>query len=861
MMLLEREGQLADLHQALDHASDGSGALILVGGEAGAGKTSLVRAFVASLNDSSLVIGGACDPLTTPRPLGPLHDFAADPNSGLSDLDFDESTSFQLFEMVLDRLRNTIRPIVMVVEDVHWADDATLDFLRFMGRRIGDSKAIVVCTYRDDEVGPDHPLRPVLGQLIPLPTTARVLVPPLTITAVRALAAGHEVDPEALLALTDGNAFYVTEVLAAGHSVPESVQEAVLARVARLGERPRRVVEAVSIAPRSLDIEHATALVGGTVEHVDAALGAGVLIGDGRLLRFRHELARSAVEDSIPPARRLGLHVGMLALLDEDSDPDLARMAHHAVQAGDGERIAQYAPMAAREASRRGAHREAISFLEAAIVELDRTGRTKPAAALRIDLGIEYRTIDRAREAVPAVERAVTFYRDQGQTAELGMALVELCRTRWRLNDPDKGMSALEEALALPFDASTRHVEAEAYYQLAYLHMLGRRGSAGREALAHTRKSAAGEELADLMWRIGMLDGTLDIVLADTEIGIEKLTRSISSARSANDPSKVAIALMMLGSGGGEARAYRRASQALEEAIEHGTAHDEDYHVAYCRSWLARIAHEQGRWDDAVHQAELVGATVSSNEGIAYMTAMSALGRVRVRRGDPGGLRLLNELTNTGDHHELQHIWNAICGRAEHFWLIGQPEGGHDLLIPAYERALQTDSEWARGEIGFWMWRTGTIVGPPDGAAEPFHLQMAGDWQASATLWHEIGCPYEEGMALADGDRDAKLQALAIFDSLGARPESDRLRAELRQAGVESIPRGPARSTRANPAGLTNRQVEVIELMAQGMSNAEIAEKLFISRKTVEHHVSAILTKLGAGSRTKAMATFERIAN
>jgi ATP/maltotriose-dependent transcriptional regulator MalT len=319
------------------------------------------------------------------------------------------------------------------------------------------------------------------------------------------------------------------------------------------------------------------------------------------------------------------------------------------------------------------------------------------------------------------------------------------------------------------------------------------------------------------------------------------------------NPRFVALGLSMLGSGGGEARIYEAAMPALERGVEQGLATDEDYSVAYNRSWLARIAFEQGRWDDAVTYADLVERTTQQREGIALITAMSALGRVRVRRGDPGGLGLLEELTELARDHELQHGWNAICGRAEHFWLTKDSATGLDELEPAYRRALDTDSRWARGEIGFWMWRVGAIDSPPDGAAGPFALQMAGDWSAAARAWREIGCPYEEALALADGPEGAKLEALDILDRLDARPMADRVRQQLRDLGVESIPRGPTRETLSNPAGLTTRQLEVLRLIAEGRSNERIAEELFISKKTVEHHVSAIYGKLGVSTRPEAM--------
>ena len=179
---------------------------MLVAGEAGSGKTTLIEAMVEQLDGSTSVITGACDPLSTPRPLGPLRDFAADPASGLADLELGDRDAASLFAEVLRRLQDATRPTVMIVEDVHWADEATLDFLRFMGRRVRHSQAVIVCTYRDDELGADHPLRIVLGQLAALATTHRLDVPPLSVDAVAQLAGVTAIEAVDLHDRTEGNA-------------------------------------------------------------------------------------------------------------------------------------------------------------------------------------------------------------------------------------------------------------------------------------------------------------------------------------------------------------------------------------------------------------------------------------------------------------------------------------------------------------------------------------------------------------------------------------------------------------------------------------------------------------------------------
>ncbi len=852
-MLLEREDLLDALAQQLAEAANGDGSMVLVAGEAGAGKTSLVRSFAEALDDSILVIRGACDPLTTPRPLSPLYDFAADPDAGLRDLADEGVDAAMAFQEVLGRLRNSIRPIVMVIEDIHWADEGTLDFLRFLGRRVEDSKAMVVCTYRDDEVGADHPLRPVLGQLIPLESTHRLTVPALTIEAVRTLAAGHDIDARDLLEMTDGNAFYVTEVLATGDNRPQSVQEAVLSRVARLDAASRRVVEAVSIAPRSLDVTSAAHLATSAPSDVDRALAAGVITSEGLHLRFRHELARSAVEDSLPPARRFSLHSQMLDLLESSQSPDLARLAHHAIQAEEPAKIVEYAPLAARAAQKRGAHKEAVSFFEASLDHSELIDDHEEAA-LRVALAGELGTVDRRLDALRNLDMAVDFYRSSGEEDLLAATLVPSTSARWAFEDSERFRRRLNEALEILQGREPSPDLARAYLTSAYQYMLARKGQLATMDLERAKRAAEAAGTDEHDWMLRMLEGTVTLVVGDADQGIQILNDVREDAESNGHTDDEVLSQMMLGSGGGEIRRYDVSIPALEAGVRHGLDADQDYLAAYSRSWLARVAFEQGRWDDAVEYARLVERDSPHRRGIAILTGLTIQGRVRVRRGDPGGLELLDEMVELSRSHELQHSWNSICGRAEHYWLSGQPQTGVDELAPAYNRALETDSEWARGEIGFWMWRCGAIALPPDGAALPFALQMSGDWRRAADVWRKMGCPYEVGMALADGDTDAMIDAVAIFDSLGALPMAKRTRVALREAGADTIPRGPIKSTRANPGGLTDRQMDVLELVREGKTNTEIAEELFLSKKTVEHHVSAILAKLGVANRTEAVA-------
>jgi DNA-binding CsgD family transcriptional regulator/tetratricopeptide (TPR) repeat protein len=852
--LLERDQLLAELEELLDVARTGSGSLALVAGEAGAGKTSLVRSLEERAGERVLMLKGQCDPLVTPRPLSPLYDMATEPESGLSALLAGDTPPIEIFDSLLGRLRGALRPVLIVVEDVHWADVATLDFLRFIGRRVEQSKGVVVCTYRDDEIGPDHPLRIVLGQLGPLPSTHRLSIPSLSETAVAQLIGERPLDAQNLHRLTGGNAFFVTEVIAGGGDLPLSVKDAVLARASRLSAGARRVVEAVSIAPRSLEIDRVRLLAGSGVDQVDEAVASGVLIAEGDALRFRHELARAAVEESMPPARRLELHRLMLTLLEEEDPPDFARLAHHAVRSGSGASVAKYAPEAAGEASKRGSHREAVALFKAALQHHDLLGEERTAEIRRL-FSAELGVIDDLAESLKQAELAADYHRRAQQPVTLALALARVAGARWRLNDSPGAWAAVDEAISILEPLGAGRELAYSLYLSSHHHMLARRLDESMSVIQKARAIAEEAGSDDVLWMADMMIGTIDIVLGDAAQGASNLWEAKRRAEADSDANAVNIALSMLGSGGGEARLYEHAIRALDEGIDQGLRHDHDYGVSYMRAWHARIAFEQGRWDDAATYAELVDRTTSDRTGIAVVTARGALGRVRVRRGDPGGPELLEPILAVQDAHELQHVWSPIAGLAEHHWLTGHAEKMAEVLARGYRKALKTDSRWARGELGFWMWKAGVIDRAPERAAEPFALHMAGHWRQAAEAWKEIGCPYEVGLALAEGDHEGVLEAVTIFDSLGARPAAGMARARLRELGVDRIPRGPSAETRANPAGLTARQLEVLELMESGLSNAEIADRLFVSKKTVEHHVSAIFSKLGVTTRAKAIAT------
>jgi DNA-binding CsgD family transcriptional regulator/tetratricopeptide (TPR) repeat protein len=848
--LVERNEPLSALSTWLREAADGAGRLVLVSGEAGVGKTSLVRAFCDLHENDARVWWGACDALSTPRPLGPLYDIARVARGRCATLMDGDVSRHERFAGFLDAVAWPLQPTITVFEDVHWADEATRDLLVFVARRIADVNALVVVTFRDDEVGPEHPLRQVLGHLATLPAVERVLLAPLSAAAVEELAAGRA-DARQVHRVTGGNPFFVTEVLASGDGlVPPTVADAVSARAARLSDAARQVLEVAAVVPDRVEVELLQQVSEQDVWVVEEGLTSGVLVPAGTgWVRFRHELARLALEASIPQPRRPALHGQVLDWLRECAGVAAARLAFHADEAGDGMAVLEHAPIAAAHAARLGAHREAARLYERA---LQHAHRLDPAD--RADLLVHY-----AREAMPigdqeaslaAIEQALAIREDLGDVEEIALLESRRAALYNNLSRADDAWRCTNRALALVRSRRPSASKAEVLWRASHQSMSRRECRVAVELA--TAAIEVSDGLGDAEARAFALNalGVARLFIAP-EQAEGPMLEALELAREHGNERLVGQVYMNLGSGGGEVRRYAATERWLREGIAWHDGHDMDLGRGYLVAWLARSLFEQGRWSEA---AALLPEVAASTVPMTRVTARNVLARLRIRRGESGGEEPLADVWRLiADQGMMQWQWPVAASRAEAAWLAGRIGEIPGLVQPVYEQALGRDQAWAIGELGFWLWRAGQLQESPEGAAEPFALQIGGEWRAAAAAWEQIGCPYEVAVALADGDDPPELKrALRILGELGAAPMADRVAARLRKMGVHELPRRPSRVTVDNPGGLTTRQLEVLALLVDGRTNAQIAAALHISPKTAGHHVSAILQRLDVADRREA---------
>lgn len=878
---LEREDALAALQQRLDDARRGAGHVVLVVGEAGAGKTTLLREFARRQASGVRFVWGWCEHLFTPRPLGPLVDMA--PHLGseaqavlarLGAQDGAVPSMHRLFSAIADELRRDASPRVLLVEDLHWADRGTLDFVKFLARRIDGMCTLLLVTFRDDELTAGHPLHQVLGEL-PVDATTRISPAPLTEAAVAQLVAARSraadgpsgvaaVDARRVHRLTRGNPFFVTEVLIAGHEavMPQSVTAAVLARAARLDPDERRAFEWVSVVPGGAELELLDAAMSAAERAgLDRCVNLGLLQFERSHVTFRHELARRAAEGAIAPATLRAMHARVLAWMQVHRADDAARLAYHAAAIGDARLVLQTAPAAARAAARLGAHAEAADHWSRAIAFAEHADDDERAALHEqwtYECGIAGR-IDRT--VVEACRHAIEIRRRQGRVESLGRNLYWLGRMLWYLGDGDAAAATADEAVRTLESRPRTHEYCLALCLRAQTLMLREQPheaiAVGERAVALAEMLDAKDSLAHALNTIGAARA----MLAD-DGAHAWLERSLAISLSNDFHEQAARAYTNGAWSAIETRDYARAERLAREGIAYDTEHDLDSWTPYLAGLHAGLLLTLGRIGDAVATATDVLARPRLTP-LVRLPALSALGRACVLLGDARALPLLEEARSLAEplREPMRVVKPVLLPLVEYHWLRDDIDAARDVLDAAGRWAVA--SPWERGEVAVWRRRLepGARVDDESAYAPPYRFELAGDLEAAAREWRRLPAPIDEALmwiACASADPAALNRAIALAEAAGAPTIAHRARALARHQGTRGVKRGAYAGSRGNPFGLTRREVQILGLVQQGLANKAIARELALSLRTIEHHLSAMYAKLGAANRVDALRIWQQ---
>ena len=841
MELLEREAALAALTEAREAAARGDGRVVVVIGEPGIGKTSLVTHFLAGHGDGGRVLLGACDDLSIPRPLGAIHDLAGTLTPALEETLAAGASPHAIHRLLLDELALPPHPTVLVLEDVHWADEATLDVITLLARRIGSLPVLLLLTCRDGEAPAGHPVHATVSA-----TSVVLALEPLSESAVASLS-GDGAD--AVYAATGGNPFYVTELLASrtGEELPRSITNAVRGRVSRLSDEERRLVELVSVVPNRVATSVLDAVLPEWPPAAEEPERRALLEVHPRYVRFRHELARNAIRSSIPIAGRRRLHAEILAaLLAAEADP--ADIVHHAEAAGAENVVADYALVAARRAAALGSNREAYSHYRRASVFLDRLPAPERAAALE-ELASAAYAVYRLEEAFDAIKRSIAEWNALGEGAAVGRCTQTLSRLYWHAGDGDAARAKALEAIEILEPLGETVELAQAYSGLAQLKNLAEYND---QALAWGERALElATKLGDERTRAHVLVNIASVRLDVDHRQVAPLLEAHAFADEVGEKHEATRALGNLGyalmSWAQPEPAVRYARQALAYA-EQNEVYSLASYIAVTLAWLQLRA---GEWDEA---ERVTRAELEKSVSVAQLVARTVLAELAVRRGDPdAGERLADLAAQAVRASEPQRL--APLVELETEWSLTT---GAELPIERLELLLDEARPpgaligWGATRVAAWAAVAGIPVELDPPRSEPHASMLRQDWLGAADAFGEVGWSYDRALMLSLlDDADSLHEAIGIARSLGAAPLTHRVAERMRELEMR-VPQGPRESTRENPAGLTARQLEVLSLLAEGLTNAEIADRLVVSPRTAEHHVAAVLTKLGAPSRRDA---------
>src|SRR5580692_5664871 len=741
--LLERKTALDALAELAGQARSGEGQLVLLEGEAGVGKSSLLEQFTHDLPGSRL-LPGACDGMFTPRPLGPLFDIAQQVHGRLYSLCRADASREQLFDALLTELCEPGPLPVVVIEDVHWADEATLDLLAFLARRIREIAVLLMVSYRNDELADTHPLRIALGDLAVQRCARRLRLAPLSAQAVRILSAGRGVDPAELHRVTGGNPFYIRAVLEAGlGEVPGSARDVVLARAAPLEPKARETLEAAALIGATVDERLLRHVVAGPA--LAEVISSGLMAGQP-LLRFRHEIARQAIEQAVLPARRRELHARILQGLRDLGCDDDARLAFHAEEAGDGPAALEHAALAGRRARTMASHREAARQFERALRFADGEGPASLAARW-IELATELSMIDRWPDAEAAYTRALENWRAAGDLLGEGDTLRRMTGALWRLCRGDQILAAAQAAVAILEPLGPTEELAAAYNSLAAFQIdtepldivvpLAQRAQelAVRFGVPAVQSRAATTE-AQALWSAGgdwepVLRRALSIAL---ENGLE------------NEAGFAYTNLHELHCGN---RDYAQADPYFHDGVAYCEDHDLGTYHTCLRGVRTSTLERLGRWDELAGIAETVIASAASP--VNRMIPMTSLALVAARRDQGDVWPHLDAAMTAADGSAGQMYIAAVrLARAEARWLESDLTGARQEAELADDAFTDATDPWLNGEIAVWLRRTGSPRTSQRELAEPYRLQLTGNHREAADLFDALGCPYDAAFALLD---------------------------------------------------------------------------------------------------------------
>ena len=861
MELIERAGLLSVLQTQFNIVAEGEGRCVFVCGEAGIGKTSLVKAFCKEHRNDCDIYQGTCDPLFTPRPLAPLYDIIWQVQKDLWPDSHSIEERSRLFAAFFRELSGHAKKMIIVFEDIHWADEATLDFIKFFARRIVQLRCLFILTYRDDEIHSQHPMKNLLGHLPPGSFT-RLQVTPLSKQAVEKMAEEKNYKGEDVYSISGGNPFYVTEILASySPGVPDNIKDAILSVYHQQEKGTKNAWEICSVIPEGLEIARFAKIKSSWDEGMDHCFALKIIIVKNDKVIFKHELYRRTIEGSLSPFKRIALNRKMLDLFLEsfEEQGEIERIVHYAKNANENKLVVKYAPIAAKQAACVGAHIEASKLFLTAI-EYSEENDTDQMVEFYECYAYECYLTNQIKDAIIYQGKALKIWQKKNEIEQAGNSLRFLSRLWWFDGNREEAEKYGKQAIEILESQPASKAKAMAYSNMSQLKMLSDETAEcvqwGNKAIEMAKEINDDEILCHAMNNVGSV---LWKVQSSRKKGREMLFESLDIALKNSFHEHAARSYSNIASNYLLFKEYELARQILEEGINYCDERNLDSSKNYKLFLKAKMLLETGGWKHASLIVENLLAN-PSQLGSVKIGALAVLAIIKLRRGEGDALVYLHEAKQlalkTREHHRVIPVMIAAL---EYEWLTGKKIMTDEELKLSMELIQKINNNFLNSEFAFWLQkaRKKDLVLPD--LYEPYKLLKEGEIKLAAFFWERTGCPFEKAFALFEGNEEDKKKALLIFQQLGADTVYEKIKMEMRADGIKKIPRGLRESTRSNPAQLTNRELDVLQLLQKGIQNKEIAGTLFISPKTADHHISSILFKLDVNSRSKAVTEAVRL--
>jgi len=855
MELIERAGFLKTLQSKFEGVAEGEGHSIFISGESGIGKTSLVKSFCEQLEKDCKIYQGYCDALFTPRPMAPLYDILSQFPEGLRENGGDITNRAEFFVRIFRKLNNLKEASLIIFEDIHWADEATLDFIKFLARRITQMRCLFILTYRDTEIQAHHSLRSVLGQLNPGSFT-RIQLPELSRQAVEKMAEEKGYSGEDVYNISGGNPFYVNEILASySRGVPDNVKDSVLSVYNQLDEKGKHVWQILSVLPIGLEFRYLEKLEPFYATSVEQCLDSKILILKEGYLFFKHELYRRTIETSLSPFLRIKLNKKILEVLLEsfEENKQIERIIHYAKNANENKLVVQYAPLAARQAAALGAHTEACKLYLSAIEYYQ--GNDKDVLIQFYEpYAYECHLTNQVKEAITYTGKALAIWKEKNDLQKAGNCMRFLSRLWWLDGNAKDAQKFAEQAIEVLSNQPSSPAKAMAYSNMSQLKMVFDQPADcitwGEKAIAIAKEVGDEKTLSHALNNVGSVHMNMQ---SSYQKGIELLQQSLEIALRNSFHEHAARAYSNMASIALNMKNYSLATELLGEGIKYCEERDLDSSRSITLSLKSLLYLETGDWKRAYSIADDL---LKNENHLAAFTIVLLIvkGTITMRTGGTDALPILiDAATKAFETTELQRIIPSLKALLEYEWLTGKMVIKTEDIDRIKGMIEQSYNHFEKNEFVFWLQKARKEHLQLNNVDEGYDVSNIKKAQKAAAIWQKKGNPYGHALALFEGDPNDKREAIKIVHELGADSVYEKMKLEMRTSGIKKIPRGIRKITRSNPALLTERELDVLQLLKDGLQNNEIGARLFISGRTVGHHLSSIFFKLDVNSRTKAV--------